>query len=201
MLQPGFYPHAVHDIELLQTHISWVILTGEYAYKLKKPVDFGFLNFTTLEQRHDYCEEELRLNRRTSPELYLEVIPVSEANGGYHLGADGTIVDYCLKMVQFSQDDLLSTRLEASRFESEWMDMLAHDVAAFHAAAETGPEIQAFGDIHYIRTHIEANLDVAGKHPDTPHLDMPNPCSTIRPLSSPKGSGRGISAPAMVTFI
>jgi len=171
MLEPNFYPHATHDIELLQTHISWVILTGPYAYKLKKPVNFGFLDFTTIEQRRHYCEEELRLNRRTSPELYLKVIPVGETAGDFHLGTNGHITDYCLKMVQFSQGDLLSARLEADRFDPAWMDMLAHDIAAFHKAAETGPEIRAFGDRHYIREHIEANLEVAEQHPDTPQID------------------------------
>ena len=71
------YPHPVERVALLETHISWVLLTGRFAYKLKKPVALGFLDFSTLEARRAACEEELRLNRRTAPDLYLEVVPVT----------------------------------------------------------------------------------------------------------------------------
>ena len=78
MLQPGFYPHPVTEpIQLIQTHISYVLLTGDYAYKLKKPANFGFLDFSTLEKRQHFCQEELRLNQRGAGELYLEVLPVT----------------------------------------------------------------------------------------------------------------------------
>ena len=73
---PGCYPHPVAQIEILETHISWVVLTGRYAYKIKKPVNLGFLDFTTLEKRAFYCREELRLNRRLAPALYLEVVGI-----------------------------------------------------------------------------------------------------------------------------
>src|SRR5690348_3947700 len=90
MLQPGFYPHAVTEpIELIQTHISYVLLTGDYVYKLKKPVNFGFLDFSTLEKRQHFCHEELRLNQRGAAGLYLEVLPVTLANEQYHLNGTG----------------------------------------------------------------------------------------------------------------
>ncbi|MDH5484184.1 MAG: hypothetical protein OEY43_03020, partial [Gammaproteobacteria bacterium] len=78
MLEPDFYDHPVDQVELIQTHISWVFLTGEFAYKVKKPVNFGFLDFTSLAKRKFYCEEELRLNRRLAPQIYLGVIPITE---------------------------------------------------------------------------------------------------------------------------
>ena len=81
LLKPEVYPHPVTGLELIETHISWVILTGHFAYKLKKPVDLGFLDFSTLEKRRFACEEELRLNARFAPGLYLEVIPVTGASG------------------------------------------------------------------------------------------------------------------------
>jgi aminoglycoside phosphotransferase family enzyme len=76
LLDAAAYPHEVGEIELVETHISWVILTGRYAYKIKKPVELGFLDFSTLEARRHFCEEELRVNRRTAPDLYLDVVPV-----------------------------------------------------------------------------------------------------------------------------
>ncbi|NJO67207.1 MAG: adenylyl-sulfate kinase, partial [Leptolyngbyaceae cyanobacterium RM1_405_57] len=87
MMQPNFYPHSVQEpIQLIQTHISYVLLTGEYAYKLKKPLNFGFLDFSTLEQRHHFCLEELRLNERGAPGIYLEVLPISQIGDQLHLG-------------------------------------------------------------------------------------------------------------------
>lgn len=168
MMQPDFYPHPVKKIELVQTHISWVFLTGRYAYKVKKPVDFGFVDFTTLEKRRFFCEQELNLNRRLAPDLYLEVLPVSHDEGGYQLGGSAAnIEEYCLKMLQFSQDDLLDRKLEHGQFNPVWMDGLAGDVAAFHGLAETGQKIQAFGNMHFLREHIAANLDVAARHAGT----------------------------------
>ena len=82
LCRPAAFDHATDGFTLRETHISWVILCGEYAYKLKKPVNFGFLDFSTLEQRLHYCEEELRLNRRFSPELYLDVVPVTGSPEG-----------------------------------------------------------------------------------------------------------------------
>ena len=78
MLNPEVYDHPVNNIELIETHISWVLLTGSFAYKIKKPVDFGFLDFSTLEKRHNYCEAGLILNRRLAPDIYLEVVPISD---------------------------------------------------------------------------------------------------------------------------
>jgi len=164
MMRPDFYPHAVDRVEMVQTHISWVFLTGPFAYKVKKPVDFGFVDFTTLERRRFFCEQELILNRRLAPELYLEVLPIGRNGGAYRLGGKAGIEEYCLKMVQFSQDDLLDRRLEHANFDPAWMDQLAADVSTFHATAETGPAIQAFGAPHFLRDHIEANFSVAREH-------------------------------------
>jgi len=161
-MEPDFYPHETRDIGLIQTHISWVILTGDYAYKVKKPVDFGFLDFTGLEQRKFFCERELDLNRRFSPELYLEVLPISsQGDRSFQLGTTGNIVDYCLKLAQFPQDDLLDKRLETGRFEPRWMDGLAKTVADFHTRIADISTRGKFGGVASIRTRIEANLTVA----------------------------------------
>jgi uncharacterized protein len=86
LLRPAAYDHAADDLRLHETHSSWVVLAGPYAYKLKKPVDLGFLNFTTIERRRADCEEEVRLNRRFSPDVYLGVVEITERDGRYHVG-------------------------------------------------------------------------------------------------------------------
>ncbi|MEK1834635.1 MAG: hypothetical protein AAAB23_04890, partial [Pseudomonas sp.] len=106
---PALYPHPVEGFQVIETHISWVLLTGPYAYKVKKPVNFGFLDFTSLEAREHFCAEELRLNQRLTQDLYLEVLPITGSAEAPQLGGDGPIVDYALKMRQFPQSQLLST--------------------------------------------------------------------------------------------
>ena len=103
LLSAAAYPHAVGRIELLETHISWVVLTGEYAYKIKKPVELGFLDFRTLEKRRHYCEEELRLNKSWAPDLYLEVVPITRVGDVVTVGGEGTPVEYAVRMRQFEQ--------------------------------------------------------------------------------------------------
>ncbi len=164
MLEPTFYPHPAATVELIQTHISWVFLAGDFAYKVKKPVDFGFLDFTSLDQRKHYCERELELNRRLSPELYLEVLPICRHAGAYSLGGAGKPIEYCLKMVRFAQADVLDQRLSHGAFEPEWMDELASDVARFHARAETSETIRRFGGIDFLQEHVETIFRVAGQH-------------------------------------
>jgi uncharacterized protein len=163
MLDPAFYDHATTDIRLIQTHISWVILTGPYAYKVKKPVDFGFLDFSSLEKRHRMCLKELELNRRLAPELYLAVLPVCGSPQGFRLGSrneHADAVEYCLKMIQFDPDALLTHEIERARFEPQWMDILASEVAGFHAAAEV-VHIPPFGSAQILRRYIAENLEAA----------------------------------------
>jgi len=130
---PRRYPHPVERVELLETHISWILLTGNYAYKLKKPVSLGFLDFSTLEARRTACEEELRLNRRTAPDLYLEVVPVTGTETEPRLGGTGRAIDYAVKMREFPQDALLDRVAARGGLRLELMDELAAEVAAFHA--------------------------------------------------------------------
>lgn len=98
---PALYPHPVEAFQVIETHISWVVLTGPYAYKLKKPMNFGFLDFTDLEKRGHFCNEELRLNQRLTKDLYLEVLPITGTADAPQLGGDGPVIEYALKMRQF----------------------------------------------------------------------------------------------------
>ena len=142
---PRRYPHPVERVALLETHISWVLLTGRYAYKLKKPVSLGFLDFSTLEARRAACEEELRLNRRTAPDLYLEVVPVTGSETAPRLGGAGPAIDYAVKMREFPQDALLDRVAARGELAPELMDDLAAEVAAFHARVERAGPGSEFG--------------------------------------------------------
>jgi uncharacterized protein len=151
MLQPDFYPHPVQEpIQLLQTHISYVFLTGEYAYKVKKPINFGFLDFTSLEKRRYFCHEELRLNRRLSPDLYLAVLPIVETAGQYQFGGVDpvqTAAEYALKMRQFPQEMLLSHLFQDGKLTPKIVQQLAIQVAEFHASAVTNPDVTAYASV------------------------------------------------------
>ena len=107
LLKPEVYPHPVESLELIETHISWVILTGAYAYKIKKSLKLNFLDFSTLRQRQYYCEEELRLNRRLAPQLYIEVVPICGSAMSPEIGGEGRAIEYALKMHQFLQLSLI----------------------------------------------------------------------------------------------
>merc|ERR1712093_690483 len=106
MQNPDLYDHPVDGLQVIETHISQVILTGDYAYKIKKPMDFGFLNFSTLDRRKHFCEEELRLNRRLAEKLYLEVVPITGTPEAPILDGEGEAFEYAIKMRQFGQDQL-----------------------------------------------------------------------------------------------
>jgi len=131
LLKPAAYPHDVRDIQLIETHISWVILTGDFAYKVKKPVNLGFLDFSTLEARRRYCEEELRVNRRTAAPFYLGVIPIGEGPDGIRVGAEPAI-EYAVRMRQFPHSARLDRCLQAGRLGLDEMRALARTIAAFH---------------------------------------------------------------------
>jgi len=145
---PQFYPHETESIQVIQTHISWVILTGPYAYKIKKPVNFGFLDFTSLANRKHFCEQELKLNQRLTDNFYLEVLPITGSVQQPELDGSGPVLEYALKMRQFPQDQLLSQLQQRNQLNSSHIDALGAQIAAFHLAA---PEVAA--------THQLCSLD------------------------------------------
>jgi len=131
LCDPAAFPHEVGEIQVVETHISWVVLTGEFAYKVKKPVELGFLDFSTLALRRRFCEEELRVNRRTAPSIYLGVVPIGPAPHGVRVGAEPAL-DYAVKMRQFPHAARLDRRLEQGAFGDQEARELAQMVAAFH---------------------------------------------------------------------
>jgi aminoglycoside phosphotransferase family enzyme/predicted kinase len=131
LLDPAAYPHPVTKPRIVETHISWIVLTGDFVYKIKKPVDLGFVNFSTLQRRRFYCEEELRLNRRTAPDLYLDVVPVAVTGKGLQVGREPA-VDYAVRMRQFNRGARLDLRLAAGLAGLEAIRNAAGRIAVFH---------------------------------------------------------------------
>ena len=132
LCKPEAFPHPADGMALRETHISWVILCGDYAYKIKKPLDFDFLDFSTLELRRHFCEEELRLNRRFSPELYLEVLPITGDAGAPQLGGDGPIIDYAVKMLRFDENQLLDNIAARGGLDERLIRALGRELARLH---------------------------------------------------------------------
>jgi uncharacterized protein len=165
MLLPEFYSHPVTmPIELIQTHASAVLLTGDFVYKLKKPVNFGFLDYSTVTNRQHFCEEEIRLNQRGAKELYLAVLPISKQGDKYQFGNEGEIVDYAVKMVQFPQSALLSNMFESGQITTDDLEEIGQVVARFHSEAQTSEYISSFGTVAKIRQSIEDNYRQTEKY-------------------------------------
>ncbi len=165
MLTPEFYPHPVKiPIKSIQTHASIVLLTGEFAYKIKKPVNFGFLDYSTLAKRRYFCQEELRLNQRGAKELYLEVVSISKQNNRYHLGDAGEIVEYAVKMVQFPQENLLSNMFAAGTISIADIEEMGRVVAEYHTQAQTNEYISSFGTVDRIKESIDDNYRQTEKY-------------------------------------
>lgn len=143
MTQAEFYPHRPAQVELRQTHISYVFLAGEYVYKVKKPVHFVFLDYSTLDKRHHFCQEEVRLNRRLSPTVYLGVVPVVQREGGFALGEGAvaagkwTVAEYVVKMHRLPEEQMLDRLLSEGRVGKEAIHAVAKKLVSFHLAAAT----------------------------------------------------------------
>ena len=142
---PACYPHPVDRLQMIETHISYVWLTGPLAYKIKKAVCFEFLDFSTLALRRFYCEEELRLNRRFAPQLYVQVLPIVTRGGRVHVGGEGTVLDYAVQMREFDQSLLFSSLLLRRQLDASQIEQLAQRVAAFHRVAAIASAGQDFG--------------------------------------------------------
>jgi aminoglycoside phosphotransferase family enzyme len=162
------YPHDVGRVRVLETHISWVLLTGRYAYKIKKAVDFGFLDFSTLARRKHCCEEELRLNRRLAPDIYLDVVPIRGSHQAPRFDGDGPVVEYAVRMREFPQGALADALLPRGDFGAREIDLLAVAIARFHgAAAQAGPAT-GFGAPELVLREALQNFDQISEFGNTP---------------------------------
>ncbi|HEX5364015.1 MAG TPA: AAA family ATPase [Gallionella sp.] len=163
---PDCYDHPVTRIELIETHISWVLLTGEYAYKIKKPVNLGFLNFSTVALRRQDCEDEVRLNRRLAPACYLGVIPISGSPDMPRLNGPGEPIEYAVKMRQFPPEATLDQLAERGELGIEQIDRLAARLAHFHLSeCEPAPAGSPWGEPDTIAGPVEENFKLLMEKP------------------------------------
>jgi hypothetical protein len=130
LLDPAAYSHPTSGIRLVETHISWVILTGPFAYKLKKPVSFGFVDYSSLELRRRSCDREVRVSGRFAPELYLAAVPITGSTDAPRVGGDGEPIEWAVKLVQFDEDDRLDARFQAGRLTVPDCRALGEAIAA-----------------------------------------------------------------------
>ena len=158
LMNPSAYPESLEEITLAQTHISNVFIGRDYVYKVKKPVNFGFLDFSTLEKRNFYCKKEVELNSRFSNDVYLGVYPVTFDGTRYAIDGDGDVVDYAVKMRRLSDEDLLKTRFKKDIVTLEDIDRIGKAVATFHKKSKRSREIDEFGKIDSVKFNTDENF-------------------------------------------
>jgi len=163
MLEPGLYQEKPEKVELLQTQMSFVFLAGEFVYKIKKAVNLGYLDYTTLEKRHYLCEHEVELNRRLCPDTYLGVLPVIQDGSIIKLSGTGNIIEYAVKMRYLPQERMMNILLPRNAVSIEMVQQVSQKLADFHRKAETNTAISAFGSLDSIKTNVDENFNQTEK--------------------------------------
>ena len=164
LLDPKIYPHAPQKVELMQTQMSFIFLTGDYVYKVKKPVDLGYLDYTTLEKRRFFCQQELQLNRRLCPDIYLELVPIVQHQDKILLGGNGEVIEYAVKMRQLPPQRMMDVLLSNNQVSQRMVRQVAKKLADFHQHAETNAEISSYGSLSTILTNCEENFTQTQKY-------------------------------------
>ena len=165
MKKPDFYPHNPAEVELIQTHISYVFIAGDFVYKVKKPLKFDFLDFTSLGKRKFFCEEELKLNRRLAPDTYLNIVAISlNSQGNITLDKGVEIIEYAVLMKKLPSDRMLKTLLSKGMADEKTMDAVARKIAYFHQRARTDKTIDEMGSIENICRNNEENFIETKRH-------------------------------------
>jgi aminoglycoside phosphotransferase family enzyme len=167
LLEPAAYPHPVGPIKLVETHISWVFLTGSFAYKVKKPVRLDFLDFSSLDARRHFCAEEVRLNRRFAPELYLGTVPICGPADSPRVDGSGAAIEWAVKLVQFDESDVLDARFEAGKLSIADCQRLGAEIARVQKTAAIASPEDGHGTIERIRAVAGMNLgEIRRRRPD-----------------------------------
>ncbi len=164
LLDPQGYPDPPQKVELIQTQISYIFLAGEYVYKIKKPVDMGFLDYTTLEKRLYYCQREVELNRRLCADVYLGVAPITQQMGRYVIDGKGKALEYAVKMRRLPQEAMMDTLLAKNKVTPKMVGEVAKTVADFHKRAATSAEIAATGGIEAVIKNTSENFAQTDKY-------------------------------------
>ncbi len=164
LLQSEAYPETTRKIKLVQTQMSFVFLTDDYVYKVKKPVNLGYLDYTSLEKRRFFCRKEVELNRRLCPDVYLGVVPIVKEKSGFLIGARGQAVEYAVKMLRLPEEGMMDGLLAGNRVSSEMVGRVAAKVAEFHRMAETSASISHFGDLNTVIQNTDENFTQTQKY-------------------------------------
>lgn len=164
LLQPRCYPHATGTIRLIESDLAWVFLTGTTAYKIKKPIDLYFLDASTLERRLELCENEIRLNRRSFPELYLGVVPITDDPEGPTIQGHGPVIEYAVHMQQFDPDNSLDQCLARGELDSRRTEQLIQTVFSLHDTAPVAGIELPFGEPNSLYTPAQLNFDQVRPH-------------------------------------
>ncbi len=167
LLLPDAYPHKPRDIKLVQTHISYVFLVEDLVYKIKKPVDFGFLDFTSLEKRHYFCKREVELNRRLCGDVYVGVVPVVKEGKRYVFEGKGEPLEWAVKMRRLPEEGMMGRLIAEKRLTQKHIDLLVKKLVPFYKTAATGPEVNKYGSLDTVSFNVEENFsqtnDFVGK--------------------------------------
>jgi aminoglycoside phosphotransferase family enzyme/predicted kinase len=155
---PACYPHPTGPIRVVETHISWVLLTGPFVYKLKKPRDLGFLDYTTLEKRRHFCEEEIRVSSRFAPELYLAAVPITGSVDEPRVAGDGPVIEWAVKLVQFAESERLDVRFAAGQITVADCEQLASEIAGLESGLAVASPDEPWGTAESVRTAVAINL-------------------------------------------
>ena len=158
LMKPEAYKEETGKIELKQTHISFVFVTRNFVYKVKKAVNFGFLDFSTLERRHLFCQKELELNRRLCGDMYLEVVPITKTDA-IKVDGEGEAVEYAVKMKRIPEEKIMTRLLEEGKVDKNLVDRMAKIIAEFHQKADAGKRIGEFGSLPMIETNWKENFE------------------------------------------
>jgi aminoglycoside phosphotransferase family enzyme len=158
LLRAAAFPHAAPSLKMLETHISWVVLTGKYAYKIKKTIQLPFVDYSTLELRKHFCELELELNRELAPDIYLDVVKITGSASNPVINGTGEVLEYAVRMNEFEQSDILANRLENGLVTALEIDRLAELIADFHSRIPRAPQDSRFGTPELVRQEAEENF-------------------------------------------
>ena len=164
LLDPKAYPQPLPRVELVQTQMSFVFLADDYVYKVKKPVNLGYLDYTTLEKRRFYCQREVELNRRLCPDAYLGVVPIVRQTNKIFIERQGKAIEYAVKMRHLPQEAMMDVLLSEDKVSPPMLTGVAEKLVEFHHKAETNARISAFGDLDTITENTEENFAQTEKY-------------------------------------